>query len=276
MSSSTKSRRKDGLRIDQVAHHQQSAGVAWTRWNGLVLALVLLSGFLLLFASPKGPVVGIVGLPSVSHDETHTEKAAHDPYRQLTQEDADRRSYSLFMHHTSGYAAFTIGVLMIIDRSTRCRYRFLQHAIGAVWMLFGLFIFVQADPDAWPIGRGFIESWAMPTAGEWLQHKLLSGVPFVLGLYAIHHPATGYTRRLTYAVGVVSVLGAGGLLYHQHLDHPGMDVVNTQHRLFAGTALLIAVSLFQEARGRRGWSWKNHVLPTLLIILALQLVWYVE
>jgi hypothetical protein len=36
----------------------------------------------------------------------------------------------------------------------------------------------------------------------------------------------------------------------QFCPRQGMDIVNIQHRLFASTCVVMAVSLIQEARGR--------------------------
>jgi hypothetical protein len=56
----------------------------------------------------------------------------------------------------------------------------------------------------------------------------------------------------------------------------GMDIVNIQHRLFASTWVVMAVSLIQEARGR--WRINNQRLtfPVLVMLLALQLAGYTE
>ena len=119
-------------------------------------------------------------------------------------------------------------------------------------------------------------AWNMPTHVEWLQHKLLSLIPLILALYAFHRPAIGHGDWGIYTTGGLAVVGAFGLLSHQHLDHPGLNVVNIQHRFFAATCLLIAFSLLQEARGRWVGNSKKLIFPTLLILLSLQLVWYTE
>lgn len=187
------------------------------------------------------------------------------------------RLYSLFMHRTAGYFVFAVGILMAMDRAIRSRRPLLRYAIGTTWMLFGLFIFVRANPDGWPMGSGFWDSWTMPTSVEWLQHKLLSLIPLGLALHAFCGHRTMWQNNGGSHVAVgLAIIGAGGLLGHQHLDHPELDVVNLQHRLFAITSLLIAFSLLQEARGRWVGNNKWFIFPTLLILLSLQLVWYIE
>jgi hypothetical protein len=163
------------------------------------------------------------------------------------------RSYSLMMHHTIGYAVLTIGFLTLMDRITSYRYALLRIGIGALWTVMGLFIFVRADPEGWPMGAaGLMESWTMPTAGEWLQHKILSFIPVFIGSYTILSRGPAITPTRSLILGCVAILGVIGLLSHQHHDHPGMDIVNLQHRWFALTALLTAVSFVLEAR--KGWT----------------------
>jgi len=149
--------------------------------------------------------------------------------------------------------------------------------IGSVWLLLGVFLFIRADPEGWPIGLfGFVESFTMPTSGEWLQHKVLSFIPAFFGLYVIlgRGPST-IPDKSNYGLALAGVLGAIGLLSHQHINHPGMDVVNLQHRLFALTALLIAVSLVQEIRSGK-WKGKTVCYPFALLLLGLQLTFYTE
>lgn len=214
--------------------------------------------------------------PDVSHD------AHHEPASSGGQSEVSAvrggRQYSLFMHHTSGWAVLALSALLLADRLTYQRHRLIGISIGCVWLLFGVFLFIRADPEGWPIGpAGFLESFTMPTSGEWLQHKVLSLIPMFLGLYSLGvRRIMPNARKWNYVLAFLAVLGAIGVLSHQHLDHPGMDIVNVQHRLLALTALLTAVSLVQEVW--KGWDWKgkNLIFPLCLMILGLQLVFYVE
>jgi len=188
------------------------------------------------------------------------------------------RQYSLFMHHSSGWALVALSALVLADRLTKRRHRVIAASIGSVWILFGLFIFIWADPEGWPIGpAGLLESFSMATSGEWLQHKTLSFIPMLTGLAALYHRrGERIADKWNYALAFGAVVGVIGLLIHQHQDHPGMDVVNMQHRLFALIAVLVAVSFIQE--GWKGWDWKGKdvILPACLLLLGLQLACYVE
>jgi len=164
-------------------------------------------------------------------------------------------SYSLLMHHTSGYVVLLIGILTLLDRLTVRRYPALRIAAGIGWVGVGIFI-IRADPEGWPLSGSFTASWRMPTSGEWLQHKVLSLIPMGLGLSAIWTAHRADSNPVwNYALAFLAILGAIGLLAHQHRKHPGMDVVNFQHRLFAITALFTAGSLTQEAW--KGWNWRG-------------------
>jgi hypothetical protein len=187
------------------------------------------------------------------------------------------KDYSLFMHHTSGWAVLALSALIFTDRLTDQRYRPVRIGIGSVWLLLGVFLFVWADPEGWPIGPfGFVESFTMPTSGEWLQHKVLSFIPVFFGLSVIlGRGLSTVPDKWKYGLALTAAFGAIGLLSHEHISHPGMDVVNLQHRLFALTALLIAVGLIQEMWSRK-WKGKAVCYPIGILLLGLQLVFYTE
>ena len=241
-----------------------------------LLAAILVFSSILFLPMPAGTAAGTSG----SHeDNVRVAPDSHynRSYGEVTnQNHGASRSYSLFMHHATGYFVLIIGILFTVDRSTRFQSNGLRYAIGVMWTLLGLFIFVRADPDGWPMGSGFWVSWTMPTHLEWFQHKLLSLIPLMLALYTFRGPAMKHgTWGSSITVGL-AVAGAIGLLSHQHADHPGQNIVDLQHRFFAGTCLLVAFSLLQEARGRWMGNRKQFIFPALLIVLALQLAWYTE
>ncbi|HKP01549.1 MAG TPA: hypothetical protein VJU02_07950 [Nitrospiraceae bacterium] len=248
-----------------------------------MLVLIFIVGSMLFLQQSEGTAAENIGLPFEQSRYIHTQDASTDIHQHpvqgkvTSQKHIGGRPYSLFMHHAAGYFMLAIGILMAMDRATHFRQCLLQYATGVMWTLFGLFIFVRADPDGWPMGSGFWESWTMPTYAEWLQHKLLSLIPLLLAPYAFRgRPTMGQDNGGSYVAAGLVIIGAVGLLSHQHLDHPGLDAVNIQHRFFAGTCLLIAFSLLQEARRRWIGNTKKLIFPTLLILLSLQLVCYTE
>ena len=186
-------------------------------------------------------------------------------------------AYSLFMHHSSGAALIVLGVLVLTDRLTKQRHGALQMGIGVVWLVIGAHLFIRSDPEGWPIGpAGFMESFSMPTAGEWVQHKLLSLIPLALGIWTLLSRRVPANAYWSYALGGLLALGGAALLVHQHLDHQTMDFVNLQHRFMALTALLIAAFLVADGLSSLTWKAKPFLLPCGLLVLGLQLMLYIE
>lgn len=91
----------------------------------------------------------------------------------------------------------------------------------------------------------------MQTRFEWLRHNLLSliALPLVLAVYAFRRPAMTYGKWGSYLTVGLAVMGATGLLTHQHPAHPGQDAVIIQHRFFAGTSLLMELSPLPRGKG---------------------------
>ena len=121
-----------------------------------------------------------------------------------------------------------------------------------------------------------MESFSIPTAHEWIQHHLLSVIPMVLGVYMMLLGRKQSKPWWKYLAAGVAVLGGAGLSIHQHLDHPGMDLVNLQHRIFALTSFFIGASLVLEENARITWKAKLFLLPVGLVLLGIELALYVE
>jgi hypothetical protein len=235
-----------------------------------VLALVC------VLAPPAWSDTMVEGLGDTAAHHEHGARAV-SPLGQTPEEEL---AYSLFMHHSSGIAVLMIGALLLMDRLTGRRWPSFGIGMGLVWLLFGIHIFVRSDLEGWPVGpAGFLESFSMPTAGEWIQHKALSLIPLGLGVfYLVRPPKPGHEKRPygSYLLAGLAGLGAIGLLIHQHQDHPGMDLVNIQHRLMAVSSLFIAASAVLEARMWPQWRIKPYLLPVGLLAIGLQLTLYVE
>jgi hypothetical protein len=191
-------------------------------------------------------------------------------------EPIDGAAYSMSMHHSSGLALIVLGMLVLTDRLTNRRYGAVRLAIGITWIVFGAHVFISSDPDAWPLGPpGFLESFSIPIADEWIQHKLFSLIPFILGTWTLLSKPGIINGRWRYSLGGVLALGGAGLLIHRHLEHPTMDIVNQQHLFMALTGL--AISGFLMAEGRMfTWKVKPFLFPLGVIVLGIQLALYVE
>lgn len=183
----------------------------------------------------------------------------------------------MFMHHSSGLVLMVIALLLLADRLQLCPHTVSTILIGCTWLLFGVFLFIKSDPDEWPISLSFIESFHRPvTRNEWIQHKLLSLIPMLLGAYTLSARRSEQPLIRTYAAAGTSLIGGMGLLIHQHFDHPEFDIVNFQHRLFALTAMCVAGGLIIERLSTITWKVKPFVVPLAMLVLGLQLVLYIE
>lgn len=231
--------------------------------------MLALLGMMMLSMLPLASQRDIAAAPIPHDHETHHQVGAP----------ASDRSYSLFMHHVAGIVVLALSVLVLADRLWGENARWLSGGMGLIWISLGIFLFVNADPEGWPIGPiGFKASFSMPTASEWLQHKVLSLIPVLIGLRVCtaNSPRGTWSGVWAYLFVLVSVLGAVGLLWHQHASHPGVDLVNVQHRLFAVTAVFIAIAVPLERGAHFGWEYKRFLLPAGLFILGIQLVLFRE
>jgi hypothetical protein len=244
----------------------------WLGWCGVAIGLglwVLVSSGLADVAAPDP-----AGHGAVTHGEHGAVQAGLSPTGLTPEEEL---AYSLFMHRSSGIALVILGVLVMADRLTRRRYGSIQIGIGLLWLAFGAHLFIRSDLEGWPVGpAGFVESFSMATAGEWMQHKALSLIPLTLGVWTLTSRSVLPSASWNYALGAVLSVGVAGLLIHQHLDHRTMDLVNLQHRLMALTALVIAAGSVAEGLGRFRWTHKPLLVPCGFLVLGLQLVFYIE
>jgi copper resistance protein D len=234
---------------------------------GLRGAALLIVGMLFMLSAP---LVNSMVFASGVHDAV-----SHAGHRILPA----ANDYSLFMHHSSGLALVVLSALVFSDRLSRRRLGILQVGIGVLWIVFGTHLFIRSDPEGWPIGpAGFLQSFSTPTSSEWIQHKLLSMIPLALGAwtfvqYRLPKPPHDF---ITYAIGAMLAVGGAGLLFHQHMDHPGMDIVNIQHRFMAMTSLFIAAGTMLEGLASSTWRLRPFFVPSGLMILGLQLLIYIE
>src|SRR5207245_11665632 len=95
-------------------------------------------------------------------------------------------------------------------------------------------------------------------------------IPMVLGIYTMLYHWIQPRPLWRYLAAGIAMLGGAALLINQHLDHPGIDVVNIQHRLFALTSFFIAVSLALEGTARFAWKGQHYLLPAGLLLLGVQ------
>ncbi|MDE3017434.1 MAG: hypothetical protein KGI53_00300 [Nitrospirota bacterium] len=191
----------------------------------------------------------------------------------------EEKAYSLFMHRSCGIIVALLGLLVLTDRLTQRRHGALRKGMGAIWLLMGVHIFLNADPTDWPLAATFMESYNRPGSSEWLQHKVLCLIPVAIGLYTMFvarrerpNPVAGY------AMAAVLAFGGIALLYHEHEHSPGMDMglIVRQHNLMAVTSIFIAAGWLADTLDRLAWKPKFVMVPVGLILLGLELAIYTE
>lgn len=191
----------------------------------------------------------------------------------------EEKAYSLFMHRSCGTIVAFLGLLVLADRLTQRRHGALRKGMGAIWLLMGIHIFLNADPTDWPLAATFMESYSRPGSSEWLQHKVLCLIPVAIGLYTMFvarreqpNPVAGY------AMAAVLAFGGIALLYHEHEHSPGMDMglIVRQHNLMAFTSIFIAAGWLADTWDRLAWKPKFVLVPVGLILLGLELALYTE
>lgn len=191
----------------------------------------------------------------------------------------EERAYSLFMHRSCGIIVALLGLLVLADRLTDRRHGALRKGMGAIWLLMGIHIFLNADPTDWPLAAAFMESYNRPGSSEWLQHKVLCLIPVAIGLYTTVVARREKTNPFAgYAMAAILAFGGVALLYHEHEHSPGMDMglIVRQHNLMAFTSIFIAAGWLADTLDRLAWKPKFVMVPLGLILLGLELAVYTE
>ena len=257
------------MRVLATSSVRSDASIRWTRLAVIVLTTLFFTGS---FSGASAAASADVASQSDHTHGTHGDVVSASQIPHL-----NGPEYSMFMHHSSGLVLMVIALLLMVDRLRLCPHAVTTVLIGSTWLLFGVFLFIKSDPDEWPISLSFMESWHRPvTRNEWIQHKLLSLIPILLGAYTLSARRGGQPLIRTYAAAGAALLGGMGLLIHQHFDHPEFDVVNFQHRLFALTAMCVAGGLIIERLSTITWKAKPFVVPIAILLLGVQLMLYVE
>src|SRR6185503_7448666 len=110
--------------------------------------------------------------------------------------------YSQMTHRTSGALLVVLAAVIFWER--RRERRFPLNAISAsIWIAFGVYLFLTADPEAWPSGpKRFMEIFGDLLV---LQHKLfallLAAIGVIEGLCAYGTLRGGHARYLVPMIG---------------------------------------------------------------------------
>jgi hypothetical protein len=182
-------------------------------------------------------------------------------------------AYSEFNHRSSGVFLLVIAAFAFWQALRRPRGIW-PGVIAGLWVVFGIYLFVRSDPEAWPWGPlGLIESLRDT---EVLQHKILTLIPIVIG---VAEALYGYGLvRFRPSLGFMSLLSLGGgigLFLHFHQGRFHFDWIYLQHAAMGLTGLAAGVGLLLSRRAEPGS--KLHLLwPTFLLAMSLVLIFYSE
>ncbi len=182
-------------------------------------------------------------------------------------------AYSEFNHRSSGVFLLAITAVAFWQALRRPRGAW-PAVIAALWIAFGIYLFVRSDPEAWPWGPlGLFESLRDT---EVLQHKILTLIPIVIGLL---EGLFGYgilTGRPSLGLMALLALGGGtGLFLHFHEGRFHLDRIYVQHAAMGLAGLAAGLGLLLSRRAEPGS--KLHLLwPAFLLAMSLVLMFYSE
>lgn len=185
------------------------------------------------------------------------------------------QAWSEYNHHWAGIIVFAAGLLAILGRWDRARW---ARYWPLVFLGLALFLFLRADPEAWPLGpRGFWASFYNP---EDLEHRLyiLLIVSFVAFEWSVQtHRLQSQKAALVFPA--VCALGGALLLTHNHsmgnvqedllaeMSHTGIAIF----AVFAGWSRWLELRGTGRARCIAAWIW-----PSCLMLIGLVLLNYRE
>ena len=199
----------------------------------------------------------------------HAEAHAHAQARSGTE-----IAYSEFNHRSSGVFLLVIAAVAFWQALRRPRSLVWPGAAAALWIAFGVYLFIRSDPEAWPWGPlGLLESLRDT---EVLQHKVLTVIPIVIGLAEGLYGYGFLTRRPSLRLlSLLALTGGAGLFLHFHRGTLHLDWIYAQHVMMGLTGLAAGVGLLASRRAEPGS--RLHLLwPTFLVVMALVLLFYSE
>jgi hypothetical protein len=181
--------------------------------------------------------------------------------------------YSQMTHRTSG-ALLVVLAAVIFWEGWRAR-RFPLNAISAaIWIAFGVYLFVTADPEAWPSGpKRFVEIFGDLSV---LQHKLYALLLVTIGVIAgLRAYGTLNGRHARYLVPLVGALGGISLFVHLHDGSFHLNAIYLQHAAMGVIAVGLGATLWLTRRTHAErilkWAW-----PSFIILMGAVLLFYVE
>lgn len=187
-------------------------------------------------------------------------------------------AWSEYNHHWAGLFVLAVGILALLAQAG---FRFARHW-PLLFMGLGLFLFIRADPEVWPLGRlGLIESLRDV---ETLQHRAFVVLIVAFAVFEwrvrVGDIRSGW-QPLVFPL--VSALGGALLLTHQHAISDVKDqlLIELSHTPLALAGVVAGWSRWLELRldparddtlrRAAGWVW-----PACLVAVGIILLLYRE
>lgn len=189
----------------------------------------------------------------------------------------DELAYSGMMHHVFGW--LTLGLAL---------WQAYQHfnlpgqekarALGPIMLTGGgIFLMICSDWDAWPLGD------TLPiTDPEVLFHKILATIMIFFGIgmnLARRRPKGEVNSLQSHLLAILALVGGGMLFTHVHTGAPFSSTamgVYVQHFVIGCLALACGgVKMLETVMPERKTLW-DRCWIVLLIVIAANLIWYVE
>jgi len=194
----------------------------------------------------------------------------------------DHDEWSEFNHAFAGLCLLSLAVIGAAQLSATRPPWFIRYGTVLVSLTLGLFLFICADRNAWPLGRiGWFASFQ-----DWdtAQHRLGTGLVFLLALGDFFRLRNGW--KVSSAVSrwgllTVGLVGSGMLFTHLHrtidpAHYAIADRMNRQHLAMASSALLFTLSKFTWDTWQVPKRGGRYLWLGFLALLGVILIMYVE
>lgn len=195
---------------------------------------------------------------------------------------ADKRE-SEFNHHLAGFFVVLAGIFILAEPWLRARWPKVRYAWPVCFLLAGIFVLVFSDTELWPFGP---QSWfyGLTNHMEVRQHKSFALILLAVGVIEFLR-ARGSLKAAWagWVFPVVSIAGSIILLFHEHrggMHGAGhmerMARIQTEHHSYTAAGFGIGLT---KGLSEIKTNWQpvfNKLWPSIMIVLGLMLMFYVE
>ena len=190
---------------------------------------------------------------------------------------------SEFNHHLAGLLVLIAGLLILADGSIQQRWPVARYVWPVCFLISGVFLLIFSDTELWPFNS---QSWyfGLTHHMEVLQHKIFALLLLGVGVVELERERGNLKASWSgWVFPLIAATGSAMLLFHDHqagMIGPNpmelMQRIQSEHFSFAMTGFGIALS---KGLSERSSTWKpffERLFPTLLIVLGVLLLVYIE